>query len=233
MKTEMNRMLRMAVWCVLPLLLAPWGCKKSSEAQTPATFVLTVSRGDGVSGSPASGTSSYGSGSVVDYDYALETGYKDLQVLMDDQAVAEAGSITMDGDHTLQASAAKIAYMEGNWLIDIVWTSGNCDVEDINAYACTGTQENGNFTLTLKDIPVGDARMDLVLSGPIDASGNFTLSGDQTVTSDGTTYNFEFTGTGRMDGEDNFESTVEVTITLVELSVSCQHSGTMYGTRNS
>lgn len=231
MQKTMSRMIRMTVWGVMLLFIVPWGCKKSVETQNPDRYVLTVSMGTGVSGSPAAGNTTHGAGSLVNYDYATEQGYKDLEVILDDQAVAESGVITMDRNHTLQASATKIAYMQGDWLIDISWTAGDCNVEDVSDFPCTGTQDGGNFTLTLEDIPVGEATMDLVLSGPIDEAGNFSLSGSQSVTTSGMTYVFEFSGSGKMDGENYFESAVDLAITLKEMSQTCNHHGTLIGTR--
>jgi tetratricopeptide (TPR) repeat protein len=71
-------------------------------------YTLTVTRGDGVDGTPASGSSTYAEGSRVNYDYSLQTGYANLVVTLDGAAVSSSGTITMDGNHTLTASAARL-----------------------------------------------------------------------------------------------------------------------------
>lgn len=73
-------------------------------ASSTKTFVLTVSKGAHVNGSPASGTFSYARGTNVPYSYAPEGGYSNLEVKLDNIAVANAGNITMDANHTLTAN---------------------------------------------------------------------------------------------------------------------------------
>lgn len=71
-----------------------------------ATFspILTVTLGLGTTGTPGA-TSAPPLGSTVNYSYALATGYKNLSVLLDGSPVAATGSLTMNGPHTLAASA--------------------------------------------------------------------------------------------------------------------------------
>ena len=74
------------------------------EAKATKTFVLTVSRGEHVTGSPASGTYSYARGSNVSYSYAPESGYSNLDVKLDNVAAAASGTIAMNDNHTLTAN---------------------------------------------------------------------------------------------------------------------------------
>ncbi|MBI1753510.1 MAG: immunoglobulin domain-containing protein [Acidobacteria bacterium] len=71
-----------------------------------ATFspILTVTLGLGTTGTPGA-TSAPALGSTVNYSYTLATGYKNLSVLLDGSPVAATGSLTMNGPHTLAASA--------------------------------------------------------------------------------------------------------------------------------
>ena len=71
-------------------------------------YTLDVSRGEGIEGSPNSGSSSYKEGTTISYNYTLQGGYTDLVVTLDGQAAAAGGNITMDRDHTLIAYASRI-----------------------------------------------------------------------------------------------------------------------------
>lgn len=68
------------------------------------TYALTINLGAGVTGAPA-GTTSYTQGTVVNYSYAVQTGYQNLQVTLDGSPVPASGTVTMNGAHTLAATA--------------------------------------------------------------------------------------------------------------------------------
>lgn len=69
-------------------------------------YTLTVSRGEGVDGNPKSGTYSYKEGDKVHYNYSFNpTGYSDLVVSLDGNEVRNQGTVEMDKDHTLNATA--------------------------------------------------------------------------------------------------------------------------------
>jgi hypothetical protein len=73
-------------------------------ASATKTFVLTVNRGAHVTGTPASGTYTYARGTNVPYSYAPASGYANLEVKLDNIAIANAGTIAMDANHTLSAN---------------------------------------------------------------------------------------------------------------------------------
>jgi hypothetical protein len=73
-------------------------------ASSTKTFVLTVSKGAHVNGTPASGIFSYARGTNIPYSYAPESGYSNLEVKIDNIAAANAGTIAMDANHTLTAN---------------------------------------------------------------------------------------------------------------------------------
>jgi hypothetical protein len=77
-------------------------------------YFLTVSVGEGVTGTPATGAYNYSSGASVTYNYALAAGYKDLRVLLDGAAIAPTGVITITGNRTLTASAEPLD-VRGTW----------------------------------------------------------------------------------------------------------------------
>ena len=70
-------------------------------------YTLTVTVGEGVTGTPLAGTSSNKKGTVINYNYALQSGYSNLAVTLDGTAVAASGSVTMNANHTLAANATK------------------------------------------------------------------------------------------------------------------------------
>ena len=70
-----------------------------------ATFPLTVSLSNGVTGTPSS-TTSYGQGTVVNYSYGLQVGYESLAVTLDGSPVTASGSVAMNAAHTLGATAS-------------------------------------------------------------------------------------------------------------------------------
>lgn len=71
------------------------------------SFTLSVNLGTGTIGTPPA-TASYTQGSTVNYAYSAAAGYTNLVVLLDGSATAATGTITMDGAHTLAASATPI-----------------------------------------------------------------------------------------------------------------------------
>jgi len=76
---------------------------KREEKVETNEYVLTVTRGEGVDGSPESGEYIYRDGTTVSYNYQLKTGYSVLQVLLDNSPVPPEGTVVMDRNHTLTA----------------------------------------------------------------------------------------------------------------------------------
>lgn len=74
----------------------------------PKTYDLTVTIGEGVDGSPGTGTQSYKKGKTVNYNYTLQSGYSDLIVLLDNNPAAASGTVTMNNNHTLDISTTKL-----------------------------------------------------------------------------------------------------------------------------
>lgn len=73
----------------------------------PVFFTLTVSRGNGVAGTPAGG-GSFAQGTGVPYNYSAQAGFTNLAVLLDGLAVSAAGTVTMNADHSLTATAQAV-----------------------------------------------------------------------------------------------------------------------------
>lgn len=72
------------------------------------TYTLTVSTGEGVTGSPASGSYTYKEGETVTYNYSQQQGYSELTVLLDGAPVSPSGTFTMDRDRSLTAATTEL-----------------------------------------------------------------------------------------------------------------------------
>jgi formylglycine-generating enzyme required for sulfatase activity len=70
-------------------------------------YNLNVTKGEGVDGTPGSGTYTYKKGETVNYNYGLQGGYTELYVTLDGNEVSPRGTIKMDRDHTLAAAATR------------------------------------------------------------------------------------------------------------------------------
>jgi len=126
-------------------------------------YTLTIERGAGVSGSPANGSVTYSSGALVDYSYTADTGFGNLQVTLDGNAVAASGTVTMDGNHTLRAA------------VDSLGFETNVDTLDISEGSI------GAINMRLSARPENDVQVIVEISGDPDiqitagASPTFTI----------------------------------------------------------
>ncbi|TFG80439.1 MAG: PEGA domain-containing protein [Chrysiogenales bacterium] len=77
-------------------------------------YTLTVSLGEGISGTPAAGSAQYKKNKTVSYNFSLQSGYQDLIVTLDGAPVAASGSLKMDKDHALAAVSTKVAVVAVN-----------------------------------------------------------------------------------------------------------------------
>jgi hypothetical protein len=71
-------------------------------------YKLKVDIGEGIIGTPENGTHKYKKDEIVNYNYNLQRGYRDLVVTLDGNPVPASGSIEMNGNHSLSVSATKI-----------------------------------------------------------------------------------------------------------------------------
>jgi len=150
--------LYVVVFVALVGLVSFSGCKSADAA----SYTLTVTVGDGVSGTPVTGSTSYGENDTVTYSYAAQSGYGNLNVTLDGAPVANSGTVTMTANHTLSATAD--VDIRGNWSgrwthpgmgIDVAFQatfSGNIQSGDIDGHIewiglGAGT-ERGTFTVT-------------------------------------------------------------------------------------
>ncbi|MCK4835666.1 MAG: hypothetical protein KAT17_03480, partial [Candidatus Aminicenantes bacterium] len=76
---------------------------------------LTVTVGEGITGTPATGSYNYTDGDLVNYSYSLQTGYENLVVKLDGVTMGNNGIIAMNTNHILNVSADKIFDVRGEW----------------------------------------------------------------------------------------------------------------------
>jgi hypothetical protein len=88
------------------------GCKTSEEA---SQYTLSVTVAQGVSGTPAAGSTGHAEGDMVNYNYSLQAGYENLVVKLDGATVANSGVITMNQNHTLTVTADEKFNPTGDW----------------------------------------------------------------------------------------------------------------------
>lgn len=72
-------------------------------------YDLTVTVGEGVTGNPATGTTTHKKNDTVNYSYTLQPGYAELVVKIDGVDAAPTGTITMDANKSLVVSATEVA----------------------------------------------------------------------------------------------------------------------------
>jgi len=140
---------------VLIGLVSHSGCKSEDAA-----FSLTVSVGNGVSGTPATGSYSYAENDTVTYNYTAQSGYGNLAVTLDGAPVANTGVVPMNASHTLTVTAAidirgswtgKFFYESYDWILRVNFTgnilSGTVDGHN-NCHLLGPGAETGTFTVT-------------------------------------------------------------------------------------
>ncbi len=109
----MNLKSKTLMLIALPVLVILFGtiflptCKSpaSSTGDVRTKYTLTVHMGEGVTGYPTTGTNDYPKGDSISYSYSLNSGYTNLEVRLDTFTASTSGTIIMDGNHSLYASA--------------------------------------------------------------------------------------------------------------------------------
>jgi hypothetical protein len=135
-------------------------------------YTLTVTKGDGVVGAPASGATEYSEGSTVTYSYSLQSGYTNLVVRLDGNTVAANGNITMNKDHTLAATAGK------TYVLTVSRGTG------VDGAPVTGGVAYNESQVVPYNYSLKDGYMNLVVTideNTAPASGNITMDSDHTL----------------------------------------------------
>jgi hypothetical protein len=130
------------VFSILIGLLINTSCKKSRDV---TEYTLTVTVNEGVSGTPGTGTYTYTTVEDVAYSYTLQEGYTALSVLIDGQAAASSGTVTMDGDHYIVVNAGKGT---GAYRLSVSVSTGAVGTPATGSYYYdAGEQVNYNYSL--------------------------------------------------------------------------------------
>jgi hypothetical protein len=111
-----------------------------TAAQGSGEFLLYITYGEGVTGTPEEGYYYHNAGDQVDYDISLEDGYTNLSVTLDGNEVESSGTITISGDHTLNAYASLEYYIQGSWTLSEVYDDGSAFTVTVTF---SGETENG------------------------------------------------------------------------------------------
>jgi hypothetical protein len=116
-------------WLIVALVAVAGGAAVYFLVIKKKNYTLTVTVGEGVTGTPAAGTSTNKKGTTVSYNYSLQSGYNNLSVTLDGAIIPASGTVTMNANHTLAASSTKTF---------VLAVSKGAHVN--------GTPENGNFS---------------------------------------------------------------------------------------
>jgi|GEM_PF-4407870 len=196
-------------------------CKKSQETEK---MTLTVQSTAGVGGTPPAGTYEYDMNATVPFSYSAVAGYENIQARLDGQPVAASGTIAMNVDHTLSTTASRILYFQGNWRVDIVWTSQTCALQSEYGLAAVGTQNGDDvtFVVTTPTLPAP-----VNCTGKIDLQGNFDLAAE---VDHGGGIVMKYRIKGRMISRDALTATVDAE-GYYQGNLTCTATGDMSGTR--
>jgi hypothetical protein len=138
---HVSGVLLLAAVCIV--LAAVPGCSTSEEVTEPTDPKLTVTVGDGVQGTPATGDYYYPEGTVVEYQYSLEEYYSDLEVTIEGEPAPASGTITMDASYALRATAQPRYEIVGTWDLTEEYDDGSAFQVTL---IFTGTNEEGTVT---------------------------------------------------------------------------------------
>jgi len=181
----------------------------SAEVENTVNYTLTTSVGEGVTGTPDTGSQSLLENSTVSYSYKLDDGYHNLIVKLDGNDVGNDGDITMDKDHNLTAVAESGYDIRGKWelnlnlsntttsasiletlTLDVEFSgsllSGNVFINGNKVGKYTVDSEKVKFSYTVPDSTYGNLFYDYVgeFTGNDDMSGDVTVYYDNGVQSD-------------------------------------------------
>lgn len=166
--------------------------KKKTEA---ISYTLTTTRGSGIDGTPNTGTTTHNQGSTVSYNYSLQSGYTNLMVTLDGATVSSSGTVTMNANHTLTASATPPV---NRYALSVTKGSGVDGTPD------TGdtTYDEGavvNYNYTLQN---GYRNLVVTLDGStVSASGTITMDADHTLSASATSTGPTVTITSHNNGD--------------------------------
>ncbi|MCU0285625.1 MAG: hypothetical protein MUF15_04420 [Acidobacteria bacterium] len=162
----------------------------TADAKT-GTFLLTVSLGSGVDGTPTAGTTYYLPNAQVPYSYTLKENYMDLKITLDGVIIPNSGVITILKDSTLSATATLHYDIRGSWALTESYADGS-------AFSGTLTFAGTSQAGTVSESDGG--------------IGTYTVTGTY-ITITVLYPNVSYTYTGLFSDKDNISGTSKRTIT--------------------
>jgi hypothetical protein len=138
-------------------------------------YTLTVALGTGCTGTPAaSGT--FKKGAVVSYGYTPQAGFAGLQVKLDGVVVPASGTVTMNGDHSLEVSSTQ------QFTLTV-----NLGAGTTGSPAATAVYNNGQAVNYSYSTQAGFTNLQVKLDGVVvPASGTVTMNTNHTLDVSGT-----------------------------------------------
>ena len=155
---------------VLAAIVSAGSCKKADTTTGTLTVILSA----GVTGVPEAGTHTEIVGDSVAYSYELTAGYSTLTVVLDGTQVAASGTVTISGDHVLQA------YADGNRQYTLKVTLG----AGVTGTPVGGTHAYAKDSVVPYSYALADGYKDLVVkldSTEVKSSGNVAMSADHVL----------------------------------------------------
>lgn len=152
-----NQMYFLFMGLVVTSLLFLPGCQTTEDVVVQ--YTLTVNVGEGVNGTPATGSYPYNENDLVPYSYSAQSGYGHLAVTLDGAPVPESGTVTMTGNHQLGATAERLIDIRGFWegtmynqsaspfLLSVTF-SGTLESGSVSGYGESAGNGNGEYTVS-------------------------------------------------------------------------------------
>jgi tetratricopeptide (TPR) repeat protein len=157
----------------------------ATEVDNYSQYTLTVTKGAGVDGTPDSGTTTHTADEEVSYSYTLQDGYSNLVVQLDGEDVPHSGTITMNENHTLTATATPI----GDYTLIVSRGEG------VDGFPESGTTTHpaGEEVSYSYSLQAGYSNLVVELDGTkVSSSGTFKMDGNHTLTANATTNEVKF-----------------------------------------
>jgi len=187
---------------VMVAVVSAGSCKKADVETGTLTVILSA----GVTGVPEAGTYVEQVGDEVAYSYVLSAGYSTLTVMLDGTQVGASGTVSISGNHVLQA------YADGNrqYTLKVSLSAG------VNGTPAAGTHAYAKGTAVPYSYSLAEGYKDLLvkLDGTEGkSSGTITMSDDH-VLSVSATAKFNIQGAWALSETYNDGSKFSVTATF-------------------
>lgn len=192
------------LFTLLATAIVHTGCKKSDETDT---YTLTVNIQTGVLGTPATGSYTHNLNDTVTYDYTMDEGYINLEVRLDGTVIEPSGTITIEGNHTLQA----LVEPDPDAILFLVSVSDGIEGTPASGIYYRYPGATIDYSYSLKD-----KYQDLVVkldNEVVPNSGTVTIN-EEHVLAASATLHYDIRGTWTLEEQYNDGSSFEVTVTF-------------------